>query len=266
MFKFIDTHAHLSDGAYAPEEIEGVIERAAAAGVGVILHPDIDSRERRRTFEICRAHPGVVLPMLGLYPGSVTDDWEKELELMTPYKDEDIVAIGEIGLDYHWSREFAVQQKEALKVQLEMASAMDLPVNIHLRDATDDFFEVLASCRHLSLRGNLHAFSGSYQTYCRLQDFGDFRVGIGGVVTYKNSHLPDAVARIPLDRIILETDAPYLPPTPHRGERNEPSMIPLIAEKIALVKGVDIEEVAATTTAAAMSLFNLSLKTAEKHE
>lgn len=257
MTRFIDTHAHLCDEAYAPSEVGDIIGRAAESGVGIIIHPDIDSRERDAMFAVCGEWPGVVFPMLGLYPGSVDKDWEKEIEKLEAYKDRDIVAIGEIGLDYHWSKEFASEQKAVLQVQLEMASAMNLPVNIHLRDATEDFFEVLSACRHLSLRGNLHAFSGSYETFCRLQDFGQWKVGIGGVVTYKNSHLPEAVRRIPLESIMLETDAPYLPPTPHRGERNEPSMIPLIAAKIAEIKEVDIDEVAAVTTASATALFNL---------
>ena len=138
-----------------------------------------------------------------------------------------------------------------------MAAAWNLPVNIHLRDATEDFFKILDDCRHLGLRGNLHAFSGSIETFRRIQKYGDWSVGIGGVITFKKASLPETVRQIPLDRILLETDAPYLAPTPLRGTRNESANIPLIAAKVAEVKGVDIETVAAVTTENAIKLFAL---------
>ena len=202
-------------------------------------------------------HPDVLRPMLGLYPGSVDKGWKEELDAMLPYRNEGIVAVGEIGLDYHWGKEFREEQKEAFRTQLELASEWDLPVNIHLRDATEDFLEILEDCRHLHLRGNLHAFSGSLEFFERVQKYGDWYVGIGGVVTFKKARIGEDIARIPLERIVLETDAPYLTPTPHRGERNDSSYLPLIADFIAQRKGLDMALVARTTTYNAKQLFSL---------
>ena len=166
-----------------------------------------------------------------------------------------VIAIGEVGLDYHEGRETAEIQKEALRVQLELAAAKDLPVNIHLRDAWEDFFKVLEDARHLHLRGNLHCFSGSYESYERANRCGEWSVGIGGVITFKNSKLAQTLERIPLERILLETDAPYLAPTPHRGERNESAYLPLIAAKVAEVKGTSLQEIERITTQNAEKLF-----------
>ena len=253
---FIDTHTHFYDEAFL-QDAEAAIERAREAGVAKMIQPDVDSREREALFSLSERHPGVLFSMAGLYPGSVEADWEQEIAALEPWLLKDIVAIGEIGLDYHWSTEFVKEQKRALVVQLELADRLGLPVNIHLRDATEDFLAVLHGCRHLSLRGNMHAYSGSYETFLRLQDYGDWSLGIGGVVTYKNSRLADVVRKIPLDRILLETDSPYLPPVPHRGERNESAYIPLIAAKVAECKGISIEEVAEATTRNAEKLFRI---------
>lgn len=257
---YVDTHAHLNDESYAGE-VAAVIERAAGKGVTTIIHPDIDSKERDSMFAIQEAYPETVYCMLGLYPGSVTESWRDEISIMEGYVGRKrIVAIGEIGLDYYYSKETAGLQQEAFRVQLEMASRLDLPVNIHLRDATDDFFKILDSCKGLGLRGNLHAFSGSYETFQRLEKYGDWYVGIGGVITFKKASIAETIRQIPLERIVLETDAPYLTPTPYRGTRNESSYIPIIAQKIAEQKGISIEEVAEVTTENARKLFlsNLS--------
>lgn len=254
--EFIDTHSHLADEAFAGCE-EEVIARALSAGVTTMLQPDIDSAEREAMFSLVEKHPGVLRPMLGLYPGSVKEDWRDEIDRMLPFRDKGIVAVGEIGLDYHFSTEFKEQQKKALRTQLELASQWDLPVNIHLRDATGEFLSIIEDCRNLHLRGNLHAFSGSAETFARLSRCGDWYVGIGGVLTFKNASIAGDILKIPLDRIVLETDAPYLAPAPHRGERNESSMIPLIAAFLARIKGVSVKEVAETTTHNARTLFKI---------
>lgn len=255
---FIDTHTHPTDEAFpGREEQDAFVRRALGTGVVKMLLADIDSRERAAMYGLAERHPGVLHPMLGLYPGSVGKTWKDELLALEAWKGKGAVAIGEIGLDYHWSTEFREQQKEAFRLQLEMAAEMDLPVNIHLRDATEDFFEVLESCARLHLRGNLHAFSGSIETFRRIQRYGDWSVGIGGVVTFKNASLQQTVRQIPLERILLETDAPYLAPTPLRGSRNESANIPLIAAKIAELKGIDMETVAEVTTANAKNLFGI---------
>jgi TatD DNase family protein len=254
--EFVDTHTHTYDEAFAGCEDE-IIARALDAGVSIQLQADVDSRERARMFALVELHPGVLRPMLGLYPGSVREGWRAEIDELERWRGRGIVAVGEIGLDYHYGAEWKEEQKEAFRVQLELAAAWDLPVNIHLREATEDFFAILSDCRHLHLRGNLHAFSGSAETFARLRPLGDWYVGIGGVVTFKKAGIAEAVKSIPLERILLETDAPYLTPVPHRGERNESAYIPPIAGFLARQKGIDVEEVAAVTTRNAKRLFAL---------
>ena len=254
--EYIDTHTHICDEAFAGEE-EILIGRALQAGVRKMIQADIDSSERSRMFAAVESHPGVLYAMLGLYPGSVGKDWQKEIDSMLSWRGHDFVAIGEIGLDYHYGAEFAAEQREALRVQLEIAAEMDMPVNIHLREATEDFIRIVADCSHLGIRGNLHAYSGSYETLMQLQKYGDWSIGVGGVVTFKKASLAEVVRKIPLDRILLETDAPYLTPVPFRGTRNESSYIPLIARKIAEIKGISVEEVAAVTTDNANKLFGI---------
>lgn len=256
MLQFIDTHTHNSDAAYRGCEDE-IISRAQENGVIAMLQADVDSKEREAMYKLCSRHPGVLYPMLGLYPGSVGSAWKEELDAMIAYRGKGAVAVGEIGLDYHFSTEFKEEQKEALRIQLELASQWDLPVNIHLRDATEDFLRIIGDCTHLHLRGNLHAFSGSAETFDRLSRTGDWYVGIGGVLTFRNASIARDILRIPLERIILETDSPYLTPTPHRGERNESAYVPLIAECLASIKGTSLEEVALKTTSNAKNLFSI---------
>ncbi|MGN0202669.1 MAG: TatD family hydrolase [Candidatus Cryptobacteroides sp.] len=262
--EYIDTHCHISDEAFSGEE-EAYIGRALDAGVGMMLLPDIDSKERDAMFATADRFPEVTRPMIGLYPGSVDAGWKEERERMLEYFDQrsrshpgGIVAVGEIGLDYHEGREYADEQKAALEWQLDFAREHDLPVNIHLRDAMGDFLDIIR--RHKGLRGNMHAYSGSIESFRELQKLGDWYIGVGGVVTFKNASLAAVVAEVPLERILLETDAPYLTPVPYRGKRNESSYIPLTAAKIASLKGTDIAEVARITTANAVSLFGLEQK------
>lgn len=254
--EFIDTHTHTFDAAFDSCEDE-VIGRALDAGVSVMLQADIDSHERGRMLTLTARHPGTLRHMLGLYPGSVREDWRDEIDALEAAYTPEAVAVGEIGLDYHYGKEFARQQKEALRVQLELAARWDLPVNIHLRDATGDFVEIIEDCRALHLRGNLHAYGGSYETFRRLSRSGDWYIGVGGVVTFRKATIAEELHRYPLDRILLETDAPYLTPVPHRGERNESSMIPLIASEVARRTGTSLEFIAETTTANAKTLFAL---------
>lgn len=252
--KFVDTHCHFADEAFSADA-DAAIARSLEAGVCAMFQADIDSRERPAMMDLVRRHEGVLYHMAGLYPGSVDADWQKELSEVEAFLDSSPIAVGEIGLDYHFSTEFAAEQREAFRVQLEMAAARNLPVNIHLRDATDDFFAIIKECSHLGLRGNLHAFSGSYETFCRLSRYGEWMVGVGGVVTFKNASLARAVVDIPLENIVLETDAPYLTPVPHRGERNESTYIPFVAAKVAELKGVEVEKVAEVTNRNVERLF-----------
>lgn len=251
---FIDTHCHISDEAFAGEEDE-YISRALDAGVRLMLQPDVDSSEREAMFALSERHPDVLRPMLGLYPGSVTDRWREEIDRMMEYSSRPVVAMGEIGLDYHEGKEYVKEQKDALEWQFDWAASHGLPVNIHLRDAMGDFLDVVR--KHKGLRGNMHAYSGSYESFLELQKLGDWYLGVGGVVTFKNASLAQVVEKVPLERIVLETDAPYLTPVPYRGRRNESSYIPHIAARIAQLKGISVEEVAETTTNNAKTLFGL---------
>ena len=254
--EFIDTHSHLYDEAFAGEE-DAAVARAEEAGVNRIIFPDIDSQSREAMFAFADRHPGVIFPCLGLHPTSVNASWKEELSRMEAYLDRQIWAIGEIGMDCYWSKEFLKEQEEVMRIQLEMASRSDLPVIIHSRESTELILNILKDCKHLSLRGVFHAFSGSLETYRELQKLGDWYVGIGGVLTYKKASIAETVREIPLDRILLETDSPYLTPVPFRGKRNESSYVPHIASKLAELTSKDICEIAETTTANAKKLFRI---------
>lgn len=254
--KFIDTHAHLYDEAFAGEE-DAAVERAVQAGVTRIVFPDIDSQSRDAMFSFADRHPGTIFPCLGLHPTSIDASWEKELSLLESHMSRKIWAIGEIGMDCYWSKEFVNEQQEAFRIQLELASKTDLPVIVHSRESTDLIIKTLKDCKHLALRGVFHAFSGSIETYRELQRLGDWYIGIGGVLTYKKASIAETVKEIPLDRIILETDSPYLTPVPFRGKRNESAYIPHIAARLAEQTGKEVEEIAECTTSNAEKLFRI---------
>lgn len=217
--------------------------------------PDIDSKTRQEMFTLADRHAGVLFPCLGLHPTSVDAGWKEEMDLLEKHIGRKIWAIGEIGMDCYWSREFVNEQQEVFRIQLEMAARMDLPVIIHSRESTELIINILKDCRHLGLRGVFHAFSGSIETFRELQKLGDWYIGIGGVLTYKKASIAETVRSIPLDRILLETDSPYLTPVPFRGKRNESSYVPHIAARMAELKGEDIDVIAATTTSNAQKLF-----------
>ena len=254
--RFIDTHAHLYDEAFASEE-EAAIERAISSGVDRIVFPDIDSQTRDIMFAIADRHPGSVFPCLGLHPTSIGKEWEKEMAAIEGYLSRKIYAIGEIGMDCYWSKEFIREQQEALRIQLELADKLDLPVIIHSRESTELIINVLKECRHLNLKGVFHAYSGSIETFRELQKLGDWYIGIGGVLTYRKASIAETVREIPLERILLETDSPYLTPVPFRGKRNESSYIPHIATRLSELTGKSLEEVAQTTTSNAEKLFGI---------
>ena len=253
---FTDTHAHLYDEAFTGEE-DLAIERAVESGVTRMIFPDIDSQTREHMFEIALRHEGIVYPCLGLHPTSIDASWEKEMEMVHENLSRKIWAIGEIGIDCYWSKEFLKEQETAFRMQLELAHKLSLPVIIHSRESTELIINILKDCRHLDLRGVFHAYSGSVETYKELQKTGDWYIGIGGVLTYKKASIAETVKQIPLERILLETDSPYLTPVPYRGKRNESAYIPHIAEKLSQQTGTSIEEIAATTTENASKLFGI---------
>ncbi len=254
--EFIDTHSHLYDEAFAGEEDAAVV-RAVEAGVKRIIFPDIDAQSREAMFSFADRHPGVIYPCLGLHPTSIGADWQEELQKMEAHVSRKIWAIGEIGMDCYWSKEFIREQQEALRIQLEMASKSDLPVIIHSRESTELIINILKECKHLGNRGVFHAFSGSAETFRELDRLGDWYIGIGGVLTYKKASIAETVKKIPLERILLETDSPYLTPVPFRGKRNESSYIPHIAQRLAELTGKPLETIAEATTANARKLFSI---------
>ena len=254
---YIDTHSHLYDEAFAGEE-DLAVKRAVEAGVTKMILPDIDSATRESMFDLAQRNPDHLFPCLGLHPTSIGNNWKEELDaVMTQVENRKIWAIGEIGIDCYWSKEFLKEQQEAFRMQLELASKLSLPVIIHSRESTEIIINILKECRHLDLRGVMHAYSGSAETYRELQKIGDWYIGIGGVLTYKKASIAETVKDIPIERIVLETDSPYLTPVPHRGKRNESAYIPHIAEFLADRKGVSIEEIASATTRNAEKLFGI---------
>ena len=254
--EFIDTHSHLYDEAFEGEE-DAAVARAIETGVSKIIFPDIDSQSRDAMFAFADRHPGVIFPCLGLHPTSVGADWQEELSRIEPYLSRKIWAIGEIGMDCYWSKEFIKEQQEVLRIQLEMAAKADLPVIIHSRESTELIIKVLKECRHLNPKGVFHAFSGSVETFREIDRLGDWYIGIGGVLTYKKASIAETVKQIPLERILLETDSPYLTPVPFRGKRNESSYVPHIAARLAELTEKDVAEVAETTTYNARKLFRI---------
>lgn len=253
---FTDTHTHLYDEAFSGEE-DIVIARAVEAGVTKMVLPDIDLQTREAMFELASRHEGILFPCVGLHPTSVGTGWKEEMLHMEKYLDRNIWAIGEIGMDCYWSKEFIREQEEVLRIQLELAAKMSLPVIIHSRESTELIINILKDCNHLGLRGVFHAFSGSIETFRELQKTGDWYIGIGGVLTYKKASIAETVKQIPLERILLETDSPYLTPVPFRGKRNESSYIPYIAARLAELQEIGIDDVAHTTTENAHKLFGI---------
>ena len=252
---FIDTHSHLYDEAFAGEE-DLAVERAVRAGVTKMILPDIDASTRDAMFALADRHPEHLFPCIGLHPTSIGEDWRKDLDKVMAFDfSRKVYAVGEIGLDCYWSKDFLKEQQEAFRLQLELAAKKSLPVIIHSRESTELILGILKEMRSLGIKGVMHAYSGSIETYRELQDIGDWYIGIGGVLTYKKASIAESVRQIPLDRIILETDSPYLTPVPFRGRRNESSYIPHIAGKLAVQKDTDIDEVASVTTENARKLF-----------
>ena len=260
----IDTHSHIYDEAF-DEDREAVVERAKQEGVERIVLPAIDGESNERLFDLCRECDRYVVPLMGLHPTSVNDNprWREELAEVErllecpPQGIERFYGVGEIGLDLYWSRDWQTEQEEAFRAQLELALKHNLPVVIHTRDAWEEMAAIVEEYAERGLKGIFHAFSSDVAMYERLRNAGDFLFGIGGVVTFKKSALAEVVKAMRLEDLVVETDSPYLTPTPHRGTRNESSYVRFVAAKIAELKGVTYEEVAEQTTANAKRIFNL---------
>ena len=254
---FVDTHTHLYMSDYG-DGCDDAVRRAIDAGVTKMILPDVDSSVRESVFSMASRFPGSAFPCLGLHPTEIPENWKEEVDRMMEYRDrKGIVAIGETGMDFHWARDNAAIQEEVFRIQLDLALEMDIPVIVHNREATEHTLNILKDYRGRGLSGVFHAYGGSIETFMELQRLGDWYVGIGGVVTFRKASIAETIREIPLDRILTETDAPWLTPIPFRGTRNESSYIPYIAEKIAMQKGTDIETVAVVTSGNAEKLFGI---------
>ncbi|MDG1916509.1 MAG: TatD family hydrolase [Flavobacteriales bacterium] len=252
----IDTHTHLFSSQF-DEDRNAVVQKAIDNGVSKMLLPNISSETIEAMHQLCQDFPEHCYPMMGLHPCDVKDDYLKELEIVKAQLDKGkYVAVGEIGIDLYWDKSTLDIQKKAFRQQLIWAKEYDLPVAIHIRESFDEIFEVIEEVNDEKLRGVFHCFTGTKEQGLRAIDMG-FMLGIGGVVTFKNSGLDQTLSGLPLAQLILETDSPYLAPTPHRGQRNESAFIPLMAQKLADIYEMDIEEVARITTQNAKTLFKL---------
>ena len=293
----IDTHCHIDEETFEPDR-EEVIARQQQSGVQAMIVPGVNVASINSVMELCHAHPGYCYPALGLHPEDVKDDWETQLAVVEnairAHRDE-LVAIGEIGLDYYWDKTFKEEQKEVLRRQLLLARELNLPVILHNREATEDILSIVntiandqspmtndqspiandqspmtndqSPITNHQLKGVFHCYSGSKETAEIILKMG-FYLGIGGVLTFKNSKLSETLKelnqssitnhQLPItNRLLLETDAPYMAPTPHRGERNESRFMALVAERLAQVLNVSVDEIIEATSANARQLFGI---------
>ena len=260
---YIDTHTHIYLEQFDTDRIHAV-NKALEAGVRYLLMPNVDSETLPRMLDAARRYPNVCLPMFGLHPTSVKDNWQEEMARMLEHLSPgNTVAIGETGIDLYWDKTWAEEQKKALYHHAELALEHDLALVVHARKSLNEIFEGLSSFKGRGLRGVFHCFPGSEQDAVRVLDLG-FMLGIGGVVTYKNSSMARVVEQVGLDHIVLETDAPYLPPVPYRGKRNESAYIPHIAQKVAEITRQSPGEVSRCTTRNALNLFSGLKKITQK--
>jgi TatD DNase family protein len=253
---FIDTHTHLYAEEFS-EDIDMVIQRALEKNVTTLLLPDIDKSTRPGMLELSKKFPDVCLPMIGLHPTSVKEDYIEELnEIEKAISVQKFYGIGETGIDLYWDKTFIHEQIDSFTFQIELALQHHLPLVIHSRKSLNEIISIFKKYVNKGLTGVFHCFPGNIREAEQLIDMG-FYLGIGGVVTYKNATMAEVVRHFDLSHMVLETDAPYLTPVPFRGKRNESSYIPFIAEFIAQLKSISIEEVAQTTSANAKKLFCL---------
>lgn len=260
--KIVDTHTHL-DGEEFDEDRSEVILRAKEAGVGMVFLPAIDVKTSEAVLKLSHEYPGYAYPMIGLHPEEVKADWKEQLKKIEAILDEhltavdglngikyksDYIAIGEIGLDFYWSREFEKEQLEAFEKQVEWSCETGLPLMIHCRKAQNEMLHILRKWKNKLPGGVFHCFTGNQQEAKELLEYDNFVLGIGGVSTFKSSHLrEDLPAAVPLERIVLETDSPYMAPVPYRGKRNESAFVVQVMKTLATAYGVSEEEVAKVT-------------------
>lgn len=255
---YIDTHSHL-DAPEFDDDLEAVIQRAKEAQVETIIIPATNLASLDRIEQICSQHPGYLYPMIGLHPEEIDNDYQQQLDQIHQRLDQNperYVAIGEVGLDLYWDDTYAMQQTDAFEQQIGWAIQYHKPLMIHARNAHSQLIEIMERHRADNLSGVFHCFSGTVEEAQQLLSFPNFKLGIGGVLTFKKSTLPEVLRQaVPLSRIVLETDAPYLAPTPHRGKRNESAFLSATATHLSAIYGIKTENIALKTKKNAFFLF-----------
>jgi TatD DNase family protein len=252
----VDTHSHLYEESFLPDWDE-VVVRCNAAGVKKVLLPNVDSSTLQLLKDTVAKDPQMFVPMMGLHPCSVKENYLDELEMVKKLLfNEKYIAVGEIGMDLYWDKTFVQQQEEAFITQVSWANELALPISIHTRECTPIVINILKDKIVCNKKGVFHCFGGTFEEAKQIIEMG-YCLGIGGVVTFKNSTLPEVLKQVGLDRLVLETDSPYLAPVPYRGKRNESSYTSLVALKLADIFGVSLAEVESITTANANSIFEL---------
>lgn len=259
----IDTHTHLDGEEFAGDRA-AVIDRAKAAGVEKVFIPAIDYKSCLTTLDVCRQYEGFAYPMLGLHPEEVKADYKEELERIHTLivseleRKTPVLAIGEVGLDYYWSREYEAEQLDAFRIQVEWSIELGLPLMIHCRKGQNEMINLLRQYKDKLKGGVFHCFTGNAQEAEQLLQFDNFVLGIGGVLTFKKSNLPTVLAAsVPLNRIVLETDSPYMAPVPMRGNRNESSYVRYVLQKLSSVYGESEDSIDALTTKNALRIVNI---------
>lgn len=251
----VDTHTHLYVEQFDPDRME-VVERAMKEGVNKFYIPAIDSTYYERMFDLRDSYPEAVRLMAGLHPTHVKEDYEKELEIVRELLEKDhFVAIGEIGIDQYWDKSFLQEQKRAFRTQIAWAKEKSLPIVIHARDSFPDIFQILDQEQRSELKGIFHCFTGTLEQAQRIVGYG-FKLGIGGVVTFKNGGIDKFLNQIEIENLVLETDSPYLAPKPFRGKRNESSYLTHIVEKLSEIYEMEPNQIAEITTRSAQEIFN----------
>lgn len=258
---FTDTHTHLYLSEFDNDR-DSLLEQAFQKNIHRFFLPNIDSSTIEKMLSVSRDYPGKMFPMIGLHPCSVKENFEEELRIVEEHlKNPGWAAIGEIGIDLYWDKTFVAQQEMAFRKQVDLAVNNDFPVVIHSRNSLDEIYGILVDIRNQkpftskNIRGIFHCFSGTAEQAGKIVSYGNFKIGIGGVVTFKNSGLDKVVHQIGLEHLVLETDAPYLAPVPYRGKRNEPAWLVEIAEKIAEIKNVSLDDVEKITTENSKEIF-----------
>ncbi len=255
--QLIDTHTHLFLEQFDKDRDE-VVNRAIKSGVEKLFLPNIDSSSITDMLNLANKYPDNCYPLMGLHPTSVDENFEKELETVEEYlKKQKFYGIGEIGIDLYWDKTFLPQQEQAFIHQIKLAKQYSLPIVIHVRDSFEETLRIVDKYNDDKLTGIFHCFTGSYEQANHIIQYGGFKLGIGGVLTFKNSKLDQVVQKIPLEHIVLETDSPYLAPSPYRGKRNESAYVVKVAEKLAEIYGLPLQEVAKITSDNAGQIFGV---------